>query len=405
MITLRQHQSVNADKLVAAITAHGCGIDASDTGTGKTFTALEVARRTGRHPFVVSPLSVGPGWQRKADAFGVPLDGWLNYEKARSRHDWITNLDPRSSLVVFDEAHRVKSPTSLQAKTAKAVSDACIPILFSSATPFSSPLETRALLHATRQIHWRNWENTLPMFDCYRMQWIRGKPWKWKGTEKSIMHLREMLRDVMVATHYGDLPEFPDRIIETVLVPTSPKDAAMIDELRAGFEPGNIGATMVERAAVEMVRVPAMAEMARDLMETGHSVVAFFNFTAPLLEFARLTKAEVIHGETPGVERTRIMDRFQASLTPTTLAANGVAASEGIDLHDTVGIPRVTLISPPYSASVIRQEFGRTHRDGAKSPAIIRIVFAAGTVEETGVVPRIQQRLANLNTLTDLDLY
>lgn len=59
-------------------------IDASDTGTGKTFTALAVAREMNAVPFVVGPLNAKTSWERAADAMGTDLE-YVNWERVRGR--------------------------------------------------------------------------------------------------------------------------------------------------------------------------------------------------------------------------------------------------------------------------------------------------------------------------------
>jgi len=63
----------------------------------------------------------------------------------------------------------------------------------------------------------------------------------------------------------------------------------------------------------------------------------------------------------------------------------------------------MSIISPSYSAVLMRQSTGRIWRDSAKSKSIQKIVFASGTVEEK-VCESVKQKLENLDTLNDGDL-
>ena len=76
------HQAANADRLAKAIAKGGFGMDMSDTGTGKSLTAILTAGHLGRPLFVVCPKSAIPGWQEKLAQAGAEGDV-LNYERAR----------------------------------------------------------------------------------------------------------------------------------------------------------------------------------------------------------------------------------------------------------------------------------------------------------------------------------
>ena len=89
----------------------------------------------------------------------------------------------------------------------------------------------------------------------------------------------------------------------------------------------------------------------------------------------------MIRGGQSTEERQREGDLFQsneARICVCMIQAGGV----GLSLHDEHGgYPRVSLISPSFSAVEVRQTLGRIHRAGGKSPAIQKIGFAAKTVE------------------------
>ena len=78
-------QEDHAERLADALRRHGSAMDGSDTGTGKTIVALEVARRLDLVPFVVCPKAVVPTWTEWLKRFR-PLDPAycaFTYEKMR----------------------------------------------------------------------------------------------------------------------------------------------------------------------------------------------------------------------------------------------------------------------------------------------------------------------------------
>ena len=85
-------QEEHCSKLVNSVKEHGVAKDGSDTGTGKTIVALEVARRTGLKPFVVCPKSVIPAWKEWMEKFGYDPEHVINYEKlkgGKTDYGWI----------------------------------------------------------------------------------------------------------------------------------------------------------------------------------------------------------------------------------------------------------------------------------------------------------------------------
>jgi len=73
-------------------------------------------------------------------------------------------------------------------------------------------------------------------------------------------------------------------------------------------------------------------------------------------------------------------------------------------LHDSEGsFPRVSLISPTFSAIDLKQALGRVHRADSRSKSIQKIVFAAGTVEDK-VCHAVRRKLNNIDLINDDEL-
>ena len=144
--------------------------------------------------------------------------------------------------------------------------------------------------------------------------------------------------------------------------------------------------------------MPDIVEMTGDLIDQGKSVVIFVNFkdTAQALT-EQLDCLSIIGGQNQYQRQSQI-DDFMLD-EKRIIVVNIAAGGTGLSLHDTQGLyPRVSLISPTFSAKDHLQALGRIHRNGAKSHALQKILVAAGSVEET-VVKSITAKLENLNTL------
>jgi superfamily II DNA or RNA helicase len=139
-------------------------------------------------------------------------------------------------------------------------------------------------------------------------------------------------------------------------------------------------------------------------LEDDMSVVVFVNFTETINALSKRLETECIFdGKTKDDVRQQSVDDFQADKQRVILV-NIASGGAGLSLHDLKGNhPRLALISPSYSAVLMRQATGRVWRDDAKTKSIQKIVFVAGTVEED-VCETVKQKLNNLDLLNDGDL-
>jgi hypothetical protein len=178
------------------------------------------------------------------------------------------------------------------------------------------------------------------------------------------------------------------------------------DRSRTDVDPENpLTKRLRMRQEIELLRVPVITEMAEEFIEEGKSVVCFVNFRQTLDAIGeRMKKHKPVYilGDQTTDQRESAIASFQANkshLIICQIAAGGV----GVSLHDLHGKPRVSLISPTYSAVDLKQALGRIHRTGAKTPALQYILFAANSVEEE-VSKSVKTKLRNIDLLNDGDL-
>ena len=135
---------------------------------------------------------------------------------------------------------------------------------------------------------------------------------------------------------------------------------------------------------IELKKVPVLVSLAEDYLGQGMSVLIFVNFkmTLELLMKKLKTKSIVAGGQT-AEERNQIIDNFLEN-KERIMICNVQAGGESHSYHDIKGEhPRVSLISPPWSASKFRQIVGRTRRAQGKSASLCKLVYIAGTIEES----------------------
>jgi len=144
--------------------------------------------------------------------------------------------------------------------------------------------------------------------------------------------------------------------------------------------------------------------MAEDLLAEGKSVAIFANFNATIEALVSKLNIKagisVIHGNQTAGERQTAIDLFQTDVSRV-IICNTAAGGVGISLHDITGKhPRASIISPDWNEKNIIQVIGRVHRAGGKTPSMQRILFAAGTVEES-VQKSVNKKIKRLKVLNE----
>lgn len=426
MISLFPYQQPSAENLLRSLREHRIAVDASDTGTGKTYVAAWIAAylwehaRIGGFVGVVCPKAVIPVWNHVLEEADVTPIFVLNYEKLRTGstqwggfegRKWEWCISPET-LVIFDEVHRCKSPTSQNGRILAASKP--YNVLALSATLAQDPTDMRSigfLLGLHNYVGFYRW--------CLRNGCWRGPfgglEFKKKTAHKYLTSIHEQIFPSKGSRiRIADLGDaFPENAVyaETYNfgnedAVNAAYDAVSVEQNRrilAG-EPENVGALQMQaRAKAEAIKADGLAAMAKDLIEEGNSVVIFTSFRETLEKLRAKLKCGGVYGGQHDSERNVMIDQFQRDVTRV-IVVNIQAGGVGISLHDLIGDhPRVSLICPTFHAVDLKQALGRIHRAGAKSKAVQKIVFAAGTIEER-ICKRVQAKLDNIALLNDGDL-
>jgi len=455
---LYDYQQIHAVKLMESMKKHGVAVDNSDTGTGKTYSALVVCRELGLNPIVICPKAVIPAWERSAKTIGVEVltivnyelirvgkmreyytrkDGrlgkkkvpcpWITVEKNEHRqkydHKWLITWDlPENAVIIFDEAHRCKNPKPINTQLMTEAANADVKILMLSATIGESPLKMFGVARAL-DFYRKPWEfySWIQEYECSKDRF----GWQFIGGSTTMKKLRKVMKPYMSGMNVAELIEqgkFPESVIFAEAYDMN-SDAdqiqkiwdacgAEIDELerKQGRLPPQAVLAIMQKARqkAELYKVPTMVEMANDLLEEGHSVAIFVNYTATLKKFCEMLKTDCViyggtaNGRNAGAENEQNRLDFQAN-KERVIVCNVAAAKEGIDLHDVHHkFPRVSLITPDWNAQNLKQVLGRVQRFGGTNSQQ-RIIFAANTIEEQ-VCEKVRAKLNNIEALNKGDL-
>lgn len=432
---LRPWQVPAVARLVASIQKHGAAIDGSDTGVGKTYSAVAVARELGMRVAVVCPKAVISPWIKIIKKhFGMTPEFVLNYESVKSgkyknigkwvkvskistreRFEWTVH---KNTLIIFDESHRLKGLNTQNSEIAIAAKQQGYRILCCSATNAINPLELKAVGFILGLYKRGKWTAYLRENDCDQGRF----GWQFNGDKSVLAKLHgDLFLERGIRLKREDIPGFPeceiiaeaydidessesdikkiysemDRELEMLRIKSKNtaeyKINAMVVQLRA-------------RQQAELLKVPLFVDMAEEAIADGMSVAIFVNFTETINALSkRLNTKCIVWGENKGDERDKNIESFQSDKSRV-IIVNVKAGGAGLSLHDLNGTyARMALISPTPSAVDLRQVLGRCWRDGAKSKAIQKVVFVANTAEEE-TCERVKEKLENLDVINDGEL-
>jgi len=446
-ITFRPYQVEAAAKLASILATKQFALDGSDTGIGKTFTAIATALE-----FVPSgdskslpPVAVicraraQTKWREALAMFKIEPVFLMSWEKARSPKNGffmpIKNNRGKVStfslrlaeptIVIIDEIHAggaVKSQNAELVIAARRCPNALV--LGLSATPADSPLKMRALgfccgLHELGESFWnwcrkngcgkspfgglyfRNKDRERVLGNLHATLFSGKDPWGIRLRKKELMDAGQFpesetfveLWDISAAPSW--LKPYMDEIDRD-------EDADMD---RHNFDPHAGILAMRDRQRAELSKVPALLEEIQDRVDEGESVAAFVQFTRTIQVISSRLGAShsILAGGRSRKEADEHVRKFQANERKIIICQVD-AGSESIDLHDIVGgHPRHVIIFPTYKSVTLIQVLGRVVRSGAKSPAVQRIVYAAGGIEEK-IAKVVEKRLENLSMLSDGEL-
>lgn len=327
---------------------------------------------------------------------------------------------PRGTLILWDEVQNASGYDSQNGKVLALTRAYGLPTLMMSATAAESPLKMRALGYLLKLHKYQDHYAWCLKHGCGRDRWGGLEFTKSQTVAKRHMlslH-NEIFPDKGVRVRVEDLDSFPDNSIFADAYDMDEHTAAInrvYEELEHKLhdpESEETPLTVLLRARqnAELFKIPLMTDMTEDFLVEGKSVVIFVNFKDTLEELhkrlSQHTPSLIFGGQDVG-DSTRNRDeairRFQADETRVILCmiqAGGV----GVNLHDLHGNhPRVSLLSPNYSAREMKQALGRIPRDGGMSKCMQYIIFAAGTVEEEAC-NSVRKKLENIATLNDGDL-
>jgi superfamily II DNA or RNA helicase len=438
---LREWQPPVVQQLVASIKKWGAAVDGSDTGTGKTYTAVAVGRELDFEIAVICPKAVITSWKRVIkNHFKMTPIFVMNYEAIKGgKHKHVATWDkvskkstrevftwkipnPKSTLIIFDESHRLKDGRTINSEMAVSAHKQGYNILCCSATNAINPIELKTVgrilgLHSGST---KGFAEFLQEHDCSKGRF----GWEFGGDQMILKKLHfDIFKERGARLKKEEIPGFPECDLVAEAYDMDEQSKADINavhfEMKKELDTINrtiksesekmanaLVAQLRARQKTELIKVPLFVDMAEEALEDGMSVVIIVNFTETI---KALEKRLNVHGQIPIIwgldpkNRQKYIDQFNADEARIILV-NIKAGGVGLSLHDLNGkYPRMAIISPGPSAVELRQATGRVWRAGALTKAMQRIVFVAGTVEEQ-ICDQLKKKLDQLDQINDGDL-
>lgn len=374
---------------------------ADPPGLGKTRTILEAALLAdARTTLVVCPAIVRPHWRAEAETMGVRGVSVMSYEEAR--REYAQPNDTRYELVVFDEAHYLKTPTAQRTKILldpkRSPMRGAGHVWFASGTPIVKhagdlwPVLSRAFpaMMAREGFHTRTaWEGTF----CEQEYNIWSKSVvPVPGVVKDAGRLQDVLRGLMLRREYHevaiDLPE----LRWTVLRIEGQQIIVDVPEALLGWAEGTAELRLNDphlaryRHNVGDAKAVAAGRMiAEEAVDEPQVVFAYHRsvlqaLTATMVEAGLLYS--YVDGDTSPADRQTEIERFQRGETRVFIGQQ-TACETGITL---TAARRVTLLEPSWTAQNNVQAGRRVARIGQQHAGCeVRMIALAGTLDEAVV--------------------
>lgn len=446
MDKLLEYQKTHVENIINSLVIYNRALDASDTGTGKTFTSICACKVIGWKPFIICPKSVISAWLKVLDYFKCDFYGITNYElmqnctyidfqgekkkisfltraivkkdpandplgldsssdsdneeEIKYEYKWLKEQIPDNMIFIFDEAHRCKNAKTNNGQIIHNLSiHKQIKILLLSATVVDKPkyfILTGFILGLYDNVRkGRTWIKKLP-YKSNQMDGVHKKIYPEYASRMKVSQVKNNFPDSKIIAESRPM----DNAVQIQAAWEEIKQAT--DELKKQeLAASPLPRIIYARQRIELLKVPEFVKLSQEEIAKGNSVVLFVNFTETLLTLSeKLNTKCLIYGEQKIDDRDKNIEDFQNDKERICIC-NIRSGGTGISLNDIHGnFPRVSIISPTWSAQDLIQVLGRIYRAKTKTKVLQRIIFCKDTVEDQ-VCQMIQDKVANIAFIND----
>ena len=344
----------------------------------------------------------------------------MNYEQIANHLEDINACD--LDLLIFDEAHYLKTPKSKRTKACHKIA-AKRSFLLTGSPMLNQPQELWGLLHRINP-------EEFPSFWKFSQRYCAFGGFQGKQVigVKNRLELLEILDRYMLRRLKTEMVKLPDKNFIPVHVPLSPLQQSLYKEAETELRlevPDRPEPMELENALTKILRLKQITgtpatlgfedksykldrcvEIAHELIESGEKVVIFTQFRGVLeaihQRLARPTvpghpviPTSVLSGDVPGDKRVPIVHEWRDSAKPGVLLSMLQVGGVGLDF---TAASNVIFVDKLYVPAMNDQAVDRLHRlsmDKSKQVNIYELL-ATGTVED-----RVEKILARKRKMTD----
>lgn len=458
--SLLPHQRDAADKLLKILSYYNTAADTSDPGLGKTYLASYVAQQLNKPVFVISPKSSIHNWHTVLSKFGLPIVSVSNFDILRGNHtnahnvkwydmrkgytdeaticpfirrstkkEYVSSVEtvdtfvydwnfPEVMTIIVDEAHYSKHQKTQTFGLVKGIMDASKKyghkVIFLTATPIEKPKNLKTLLFMLGLIETTKLSDVKEYFKRHNIDFT------------SMVDVHSFLYDISGDPPKGRitsmvpeiLPEGITNVIESVEVDIDDNDMQSLREEMT--RSNNLSNQNSIRMSVEKLKIPSfVSHVFHALSDPGRRfrrIAIFVEHTDVADEIQRrlenleithqgaktllkpfITKLDGKQSDEATAKNIRDYVSGERFLLISTIKKGGTSISMH-DIHG--GLETLVLISPPTSATQLRQTLGRHVRTGQQSSVTQRIFFLKGLRQDDDLRCILSTKLTESSELT-----
>lgn len=430
---LLEYQFLHVFNLITAFRSNNVVLDGSDPGTGKTYTSIALCKQLNLKPLIICPKTIMTTWTYVCKIFGLEPLGIVNYETIKSGKTYdsnnkridckyvnITSLDektikfnwnlPKDGILIFDEVHKCKNHKSLNGKLLMSTKEQK-KVLILSGTLADKPESFhifgymlnlyKSMKNANNFIKGMIREDKSYLEEKKKLSAINRRLYPDKGSRMRISELGNKFPDNQVSADCYFISEKDKKEVNKCFKLFNENDTN-VQALDNVDGQSVLGELIKARQKLEIIKINIIKDLVDDYVDNGYNVAIFVNYTKTVDKLSSVLNTKcIVNGEQTMENRTENIRQFQSN--ESNIIICNIDIAEGIDLHDLHGKPRVSLISPSFKSDKLAQTLARIHRAGAKTPALQRILYCAGTCEEI-ICNRVKEKLKFMSKLNDNDL-
>ena len=318
---LYSYQIGNVSNIIRILKSNNSVLDASDTGTGKTYTAIAACAQLKLKPIVICPRSVIFTWKNVSKIFKIEPFFIANYETLKhgkyynnkgkrvkcpylffdsktenkfNMYSWKFNQKDKENLIfIFDEVHKCTNFDTQNGQLLLSAKNTGIPMMILSATIADKPEKIKMFSYILNFIDKSVQEKQNLTFEQYIN--VIDK-WLFRGTTPMVRIHNMIYPDRGTRMRIDNIEGFPETQILPVPYTIDKKTESeiekeyesirnLLDELKEKKfkDKGNILVKVLRaHQKIELLKMPLFIELTKEFRNEGKSVVIFVNFTDSL---------------------------------------------------------------------------------------------------------------------------